>query len=162
MDESKQQKQLDFMLVNILKFGKFSYSLQEKCERILIDQSSRLLTAYSIATAAFLIPISNAPVAAKSALLLGLMLSLIFPTIAGWRFKYDGMPSVDAFYEDVYNHYDKYENQCQFDGQWKSQISKLHKSKKRLNDIRTWCILLSMVLFIFAISAATIYLVIFL
>lgn len=130
MNESNQQKQQEFMLANILAFGKFSYSLQEKREKILIDQSSRLLTSYSIATAAFLIPISKATVAAKSALLLGFMLSLIFATVAGWRFKYDGMPSIDSFYEDVYNHYDKYENQYQFDGQWKSQISKLHKSKK--------------------------------
>ncbi len=156
MDENKQQKQLDFMLANILNLGKFSYSLQEKREKILIDQSNRLLIAYLIAMAALLAPVLKMPVGLRNAVILGFVASFVLSIMAGWRFKYTPMSSIDVFFDETYNRWEEFQTQTAFDVQWKHQISAIHKSKKKNNDKRAMCILISMISFLCSIVIATI------
>lgn len=159
MSEGFNQKQLDFMMANIINLGKFSYGLQEKREESLINQSGRMLSAYSIAIAILSLFLQKIPQNCTIVLVIGLTISLIFSLLSGWRYKYIGMPDVDAFFEDVYNNTDSYKTQYQFDTQWKYQISILHKGKKRLNDIRVILISASMLSFLASIIFAGILMI---
>lgn len=143
--------QVEFIMKNIVDFGKFSYNLQEKREESLINQSGKMLTAYPVTMAILTWLIPKTAVVSMYILFFGLTLSLIFAILAGWRFKHRRMPGIDSFFEDVENNMEKYENQYQFNAQWKNQISLLHESKKRNNDKRAIFILMSMTSFICSI-----------
>ena len=147
----EQQKMAELMLKNILALGKFSYSLQEKREESLISQSDKMLTTCSV-TAVLLL--SKAAGLGSVILLTGLLISFIFAVIAGWRFKSSSMPSIDVFYDEVYDRWKEFRTQPAFDMQWKYHLSAIHKSKKENNDKRTVCILISMISFVFSVVAA--------
>lgn len=152
----------DFLLCNIVEFGKYSFELQQKREESIINQSGNMLTAFSVVSAVMVMGIplliehTVAPtdqiLFCAGLSLLFLLISLVFATIAQWRFKYQSMDSVDAFYNSVINEFENYSSQAQFYRQWKAQLSMLHSSKKKLNDIRARLITASMVSFWFSIG----------
>lgn len=151
----EQQKLAELMLKNILALGKFSYSLQEKREESLINQSGRMLTAYSVTAALLPLLLSKTDGLGPVILLTGLLISFIFAVIAGWRFKSSSMPSIDVFYDEVYERWEEFRAQPAFDMQWKYHLSAIHKSKKENNDKRAACILISMISFVLSIAIAT-------
>lgn len=146
--QKKQQEQVELIMSNIVEFGKYSYNLQEKREESLINQSGRMITAYSVTAVIYNFLLPQMSSVGTIILFFGLLVSLGFAAIAGWRFKYDGCPSIDAFYEDVHDNIEKYNNQYQFNAQWKNQISKLHKNKKKNNDKRAKWLVISMSAFL--------------
>lgn len=145
MDNKEQEKLAEFMLSNIVDFGKFSYRLQEKREEILMNQVGAMLIAVSISLAVLplLVPVIYIPY-----VFTGLALSLVFTVMAGWRFKYSQMSDVDVFFDEVNKNYECYETQYQFDMQWKYQLSASHKSKAKTTDKRIRFFLAAMVSFI--------------
>ena len=140
---------------NILELGRFSYNLQEKREESLINQSGRMLTAYSVTAALLPLLIAKTDGLGPVILFTGLLISFIFAVIAGWRFKSRAMPSIDVFYDEIYNRWEEFRTQPAFDMQWKYHLSAIHKSKKENNDKREVCILISMISFVLSIVIAT-------
>ena len=152
----EQQKLAELMMSNILSLGKFSYSLQEKREESLINQSGRMLTACSVTDALLPLSISKVPDVGLMVLFAGILVSFVFAVIAGWRFKARPMPSIDVFYDEVYKRWEEFKSQPVFDMQWKYHLSAIHKRKKENNDKRARCILISMISFVISIVITTI------
>mgnify|MGYP001067648163 CR=1 FL=1 len=153
-DIEEQQKTAELMMTNILELGRFSYSLQEKREESLINQSGRMITAYSVTAALLPLLIAKTFNAGSILLLTSLLISFVFAVIAGWRFQNSAMPSIDVFFDEVYDRWEEFTAQPAFDMQWKYQLAALHKSKKRNNDKRANCILISMVSFVCSLIIA--------
>lgn len=156
----EDEKQAAMMLSNVLDFGRFSYNLQEKREESLLNQAGRMITACSVTIAIFL---AIMPKTSKSGIIIpfvGLLVSLTFAAMAGWRFKNVWMANIDEFFKDVYDHSENYKTQYQFDWQWKHQISMLHKIKLKTNRIRTLFILISMSAFVCSMILGAIFAII--
>ena len=151
----EQQKLAELMLKNILALGKFSYSLQEKREESLINQAGRMLTTCSLTAVLLPLLLSKTTGLGPAILFTGLLISFIFALIAGWRFKSSSMPSIDVFYDEVYDRWEEFKVQPAFDMQWKYHLSAIHKSKKENNDKRAACILISMTSLVFSVMVAT-------
>ncbi len=79
----EQQKLAELMMKNILELGRFSYNFQEKREESLINQSGRMLTAYSVAAALLPLLLSKTDGLGPVILFTGLLISFIFAVIAG-------------------------------------------------------------------------------
>jgi len=161
---SEQNKEIaiaELMMKNIKEFGLFSYELEEKREQSLLNQSTQMVTAFSVFSLAVftILPIiKDIPRLSFTKLLfcagivtLFLLISLIFAVLVQWRFKYLTMQGVDEFYRSVYNEQENYMTQPQFDTQWKEQIQQIHKSKKDINDKRASWIKVSMIFFFLSI-----------
>ncbi len=150
----EQQELAELMTANILELGKFSYSLQEKREEILINQSGRMLIACSIS--AGLLPLTLSQTAGTGLALLSasLLISIVFAAMAGWRFKTSAMPSIEVFFDEVYDRWEEFTARPAFDMQWKYQLAALHESKKRNNDKRAICILISTVSLVCSLAIA--------
>ena len=161
LNKSDDLPSADFMMKNIVQFGKFSYELEEKREQSLLAQSNNMLTAFSIFSAVLLLAIpiiiDNTTINIKQLLLCSsvifffLIISLILTIFSQWRYKYKTMATVGAFYAAVNSEYENYKNQAQFDSQWKEQLLQIQQSKKQNNDRRSKLIMASMVSFLFAI-----------
>lgn len=151
----EQQKLAELMMRNILELGRFSYSLQEKREESLISQSGQMLATCSLTAVLLPLLLSKTTGLGPAILFTGLLISFIFAVIAGWRFKSSSMPSIDVFYDEVYDRWEEFKVQPAFDMQWKYHLSAIHKSKKENNDKRAACILISMISFVLSIAIAT-------
>ena len=163
MDEQENQlKQADFMMENILKFGKYSFELEEKREDSLIKQSGQMLTAFSIFSAV-LIAALNIVIGLKivstgkllfcaSIVYSVLLASLVLALLVQWRYKYQTMEDVQVFYESINKAFTDYQRQAGFDMQWMEQIGAIHKSKLKNNDTRSRLIQASMIMFLIAIG----------
>ena len=141
----ERQELAELMTANILELGKFSYSLQEKREESLINQSGRILIACSINAGLLPLMFSQTAGAGLALLSASLLISIVFAAMAGWCFKAEAMPSVDVFFDEVYDRWEEFTAQPAFDMQWKYQLAALHESKKKNNDKRAICILISTV-----------------
>lgn len=150
----EQQELAELMTANILELGKFSYSLQEKREESLINQAGRMLIACSISAGLLPLMLPKAAGAGLALLLAGLLISIVFAAIAGWRFKTSAMPSIEVFFDGVYDRWEEFTAQPAFDMQWKYHLAALHKSKKRNNDKRAICILISTVSLVCSLAIA--------
>jgi hypothetical protein len=152
----------DLMMSNIIQFGRYSLELEEKREQSLINQSSQMITAFSVFSVAIftLLPVIvplNVISNAKLFLCVGavtflLVTSLVLALIVQWRYKYVTMKDVDEFFDCVYKEQQNYTSQHQFDSQWQVQISQIHKSKKKINDKRASFIKASMVVFFVSVG----------
>lgn len=56
-DLNDEDKQTTLRLKNAVEFGRFSFELEEKREQSIIQQSSQIITAFSIASAAVLMAV---------------------------------------------------------------------------------------------------------
>ena len=142
-------------MANILKMGKYSYQLQEAREESLINQSGYMITAYAVASALFSLIIPKTLNIGLIIFITSLIISLVFAVLASWRFKYTPMIDIDVIFNEVYDRWEEYQTQAAFDMQWKYQISALHKAKKKRNDLRARCILISMSSFMCSLIIAT-------
>ncbi|MDQ5983915.1 MAG: hypothetical protein RUMPE_00944 [Eubacteriales bacterium SKADARSKE-1] len=151
--QQEQQQLAEFMLSNIVEMGKFSYRLQEKREKILMNQAGLMLIAVSISLAVLplLVPVIYIPY-----VFTGLAVSLVFTVMAGWRFKYSQMTDAGVIFDEVNKNYECYETKCQFDMQWKMQLDIIHKSKAKITDKRIRFLLASMVSFICSVVLSAI------
>ena len=172
--DKSQAKLADLMMMNIVQLGKFSYELEEKREQSLINQSSNMLTAFSIFSAVVFVVMPIVIdytdvnvyqlllcIAVVSVFLVG---SLVLSVLSQWRFKYKTMTDINDFFTQVNKEHQKYCSQAQFDMQWKDQLSQIQSSKKINNDMRSNLIIASMILFIIAIFtvAVSVFLLLFL
>ena len=152
----------DMMMRNIKDLGKFSYELEEKREQSLIEQSSQMLTAFSIFSAVilvivpFIVDLKIVSVAkmlfCTGIVTLVLITSLVLALLAQWRFGYQTMVNVNDILEQVKNESHNYQTQAQFDMQWKYQLEQIQVSKKKNNDKRVNLIRASMLVFLIAVA----------
>lgn len=146
---------------NVVEFAKFSFELEEKREQSLINQSSQMLTAFSVASAALLM---TAPIILehtcvqknKILLLVGgaltfLLASMILAMVSQWRFKYKTMMNGDEFLKKISANKSCHVYQMHYNYQWIDQLTEIQDSKKKNNDKRRLLISYSMGVFFFAI-----------
>jgi hypothetical protein len=156
-------KYAELVMSNIVSFGRYSLELEEKREQSLINQSSQMITAFSVFSIAIFtllpvlttIEVISIP---KLFFCVGLVafllvVSLVLALLAQWRYKYSIMQDVDEFDRIIQSELQSYLTQVQFDMQWKEQLSQLHKSLKKKNDYRAKFVKASMI--VFFISVAT-------
>ncbi|MDR0307485.1 MAG: hypothetical protein LBI42_11700 [Chitinispirillales bacterium] len=164
-NDNKQEKVAELMMKNVVDFGKFSFELEEKREQSLINQSSQMITAFSVFTIALytllpvLISCLNISIVPKMLFSVGiistlLLISLLLALLAQWRYKYSTMQIIDEFYNRVYQEHTNYKTQAQFYILWKDQIQDIHKSKKINNDKRVKLVKWS--IYVFLISMGTV------
>jgi len=156
----------DMMMDNIVRFGKFSFELEEKREQSLINQSNQMLTAFAIFSAALymIIPVVislNSLLTSKIMFCVGIISflligSLVLALLAQWRYKYKTMANIEEFYNNVNAEFHIYKTQANFNMQWKEQILSIHESKKNNNDKRSKLIIASMWMFLMAIVVVVI------
>ena len=149
---------------NVIEFGKYSFELEEKREQSLLNQSSQMITAFSVFSAVLFMGVLPVVIAVHTNLtsrimfcaiivLLLLIISLVLALLAQWRYGYDNMESIDVFYDEVKRKSDNYQIQEQFNEQWKIQLSQIHRSKRTLNNRRANLIKASMIVFFVAVGA---------
>ena len=163
MPTKEELESADLMMENVIQLGKFSFELEEKREESLISQSGHMLTAFSVFSAVLFtatpIIIDNVNISANRVLVsvaivsAFLIASLILAVFAQWRYKYMTIVSVDALFDEVKADALHYQTKAQFGMQWKTQLSQLHRSKKKNNDRRAAFVILSMLLFLCSIAA---------
>lgn len=159
---TKDSSLADLMMQNIIMFGKYSFELEEKREQSIISQSSNMLTAFSVVSAALImaIPIvientiipKNQILFCSGIIILFLLASLVLSTLAQWRYKYQTMQTVDEFFNRVNAEHFNYTTQAQFDIQLKEQLSIIHNSKIKNDNRRANLIRASMIVFWVAIG----------
>lgn len=155
-------KAADMKMRNALSFGRFSFDLEEKREQSIITQSSHMLTAFSLFSAALLmaIPIvidhtsipDNQVLSAAGLSFITFIASLILTIVAQWRFKYQTMKTAEQFRDEILSNESTYQYQSQYDYQWIIQITEVQKSKKKNNDRRVGLIKAAMICFLVAVG----------
>ena len=153
----------NLMMKNIVDFGRYSFELEEKREQSLLNQSTQMLTAFSVFSVALLmilpviIDINNELTGrllfCTVIVSLPLVTSLILALLAQWRYKQDTLRDIEVFYNEINDNHKDYQAQVQFDFQWKEQFRQVHNSKKGVNDKRVKLIIASMIMFFIAIGA---------
>lgn len=158
----QDNSQADFLMQNIIELGMYSFELEEKREQSIILQSSNMLTAFSVVSAALImaIPIvidntivpKNQVLFCAAIVILLLLSSLVLSTLAQWRYKYQTMQTVDEIFNSVNSEHYNYSVQAQFDIQWKEQLSQIHNSKIKNDNKRVNLLKASMIVFWVAIG----------
>ena len=161
--DPQSAEQISLRTQNIVEFSKFSYELEEKREQSLIEQSSQMLTAFSIASAALLMAvpiileytcISKCRILISAGLVLFFMLiSMVLAVISQWRFKYKTMMNGDELLQKVEKNAKGHIYQAQYDYQWIDQLKEIQDSKKKNNDKRYKLIHASMIFFLIATAS---------
>ncbi|MBQ2665007.1 MAG: hypothetical protein IJG16_12795 [Clostridia bacterium] len=147
---------------NIKEFGLFSYEMESKREESLIEQSGKMMTAFSIYTAApymlvdiaikHFVYLKYEILLATGVISLCLLTSLVLTIISQWRFKYKKMSDIGVFFNYINQEQDRYVSQADYDYQWKIQIESIQKSKEKNNDHRAKLIMAAMIVFLIAIG----------
>jgi len=155
-------KTSELKIKNALNFGRFSLELEEKREQSIITQSSHMLTAFSLFSAAMLmaIPIvieqtivpKEQVLSLAGLLFIPLVASLVLTIIAQWRYKYQTMITAEEFRDKFLHNEDEYQCQSQFDSQWIDQIAQVQQSKIGTNNRRARLIKASMICFLVSIG----------
>ena len=135
---------------NVREFGKFSFDLEEKREQSILNQSSQMLTAFSLFSAAILmaLPIVTEYSAIPDWQIMyltevafaPLIVSLVLAIIAQWRFSYQTMLDAEGFENILYRQKEDY------------QLSAVQKSKKKNTDLRVRLIKASMICFLLSVA----------
>lgn len=150
----------------IKELSKMKYDAEIKREQNLIQQSSQMQTAFSFISAAVFmaIPIcienrGNLSLTfflvASSCICFFLLLSLVFASIAQWRWKAGTLPDIQDLRSSIVDNADweklsKEEHQLV---QWVDLVSEVQSEKARLNSYRVCLIIASMVCFYLAITS---------
>lgn len=147
---------------NVREFGKFSFDLEEKREQSILNQSSQMLTAFSLFSAAILmaLPIVTEYSAIPDWQIMyltevafaPLIVSLVLAIIAQWRFSYQTMLDAEGFENILYRQKEDYHDQSDYDWQWVYQLSAVQKSKKKNTDLRVRLIKASMICFLLSVA----------
>lgn len=163
IDEHDPQsaEQISLRLKNIVEFAKFSYELEEKRERSLINQSGQMLTAFSVVSATLLMGVTilidhtcipKNMILKSAGISLALMLiSMALAVISQWRFKYVTMMTGEELLQKVEADMNHHVYQSQYDYQWVDQLKEIQVSKKENNDKRYRLIHASMIFFFAAV-----------
>ena len=158
---------------HIKELARLKYTAEEQREQNLIQQSSQMQTAFSFTTAALFMatsicvqyrePLSlNFFLVAISCISALLIASLVFASVAQWRWKTDSFPDIETIKKENLDS-DEWQNLCieayQID-QWINLVGTVQKEKTRLNDLRVKLIMASMVCFYAAIATIVLFFVI--
>lgn len=159
--DPQSAEQISLRLKNIVEFAKFSYELEEKRERSLINQSGQMLTAFSVVSATLLmgVPllidhtyIPKNMILKSAGISLALMLiSMVIAVISQWRFKYVTMMTGEELLQKVESDMNHHVYQSQYDYQWVDQLKEIQVSKKENNDKRYRLIHASMIFYFAAV-----------
>lgn len=160
------------MLLNhIEKLSKYSYELEEKREQSLIEQSSRMLEAFSVITATMGILLSiileyipNLPkyfiFICTGIIGFFLLNSLVLAILAQWRYKYKALPLPNEIYKHVYNNYKGFLNINNQTKHYNNLLNDIQQGKKDINDRRAKIITWSMIFFYCSIIAFAISIIV--
>lgn len=170
-DKKGEIEEIELLVSHIEKLSKYSYELEEKREQSLIEQSARMLEAFSVITAALGILLSIVLEYCNELSkyfifivtgIIGIFLiaSLILAILAQWRYKYNALPLPEDIYKHVHDNYKVFlsiKNQAKH---YNEVLNSVQKSKKKINDKRASMITLSMIFFYCAIFAFVISVII--
>lgn len=159
--EEKETKE-NLCIKNAVEFGKFSFELEEKREQSILTQSSQMLTAFSLFSAAVLM---SFPLVAdytgvpdiyafylSAVALFPLIISLVLAIVAQWRFKYETLKSTKDFADELQKNHKDYQSQSDYDWQWIYQLDAVQVSKKKNNNRRVIFVRISMILFLVSVG----------
>jgi hypothetical protein len=135
------------LLGHIKELAKLKFDSEEKREQSLLNQSSQMQTIFSFVsvTLLMLLPIcaggrSTIPTwfyfLATATTLLPLFLSLLFASIAQWRWKKKSFPDIDDLYRFFEEKYEEAESESQRLKQWITLVGDVQKSTASTNDRR--------------------------
>mgnify|MGYP005784036429 FL=1 len=146
---------------NIAEMGKYSFELEDKREENILLQAGQMLSAISLFSAGLLMatPIIIEYTSLEIDRLLWIIcivgvevwFSLLMAIIAQWRYKGAFMLNAKEIEEELKKEKEVYQCQGQYDYQWIVQISSLHEYKRKNNDKRVRCCLVSMISFLLSI-----------
>lgn len=158
---------------HIKSLALLKYDAEEKREQGLLQQASQMQTAFSFMTAAVFmaVPICieyrglinlNFFLICVSVIIGFLLLSLVFASVAQWRWKTSTFPDIAEIKKSVIDS-PEWEKLCveyhQID-QWVNLVSDVQKEKTKLNDRRVILVMISMICFYMAILVVAVSFVI--
>lgn len=159
---TEEDRQTTLRLKNVVEFGRFSFELEEKREQSIIQQSSQMLTAFSIVSAVILmaipILIENTEILPKviiiaaALVLIPLIVSMVLSILSQWRFTYSSMLTAEELLRQAEADKEHHTFQAQYDYQWVSQLTTIQNSKKKNNDTRSNLIRASTISFLVSIG----------
>lgn len=158
LNEKKKNKEAYLLLNHIEKLSKYSYELEEQREQSLIEQSSRMLEAFSVITATMgillsiileYIPTLSICFVFICTGIIGFLLlnSLILAVLAQWRYKYKALPLPNEIYKHVYDNYKGFLNVNNQTKHYNYLLNDVQQGKKKNNDRRAKIITWSMIFF---------------
>lgn len=176
ISESKKQpitgEDYSLALTNVVQLGRYSFEMEQRRGESIIKQAGEMLTAFSVFSAALLMAIplliNYTPVNPTKLLTwigaatVPLIISLCTAIIAQWRFKYQGMINAEEFQKTIFNSIKQYRSQDQYDMQWVYQLSSMHRSIEKINNLRVVFVKISMACFSLSIAIITISICVFL
>ena len=151
---------------HIKELSQLKYDAEEKREQHLIQQSGQMQTAFSFVTAAVFMaipicieyrgPLSLCFFLVSVSVISGfLILSLLFASIAQWRWKTKSFPDVSEIKSGILNS-QEWQKFCieyhQID-QWINLVGEVQEEKAHLNDRRVKLIIASMLCFYASIGS---------
>lgn len=152
------EEKYSLALENIVSLGRYSFELERAREESLIRQAGEMLTAFSVFSAAILMAIPILIDCAnidktKLFICIGvsivpLIVSLVLSISAQWRFKYQAMQDAKQFQELIFASIQEYQCQDQYHYQWIDQLTLMHLSIEKNNNIRAWLVKFSMGFFL--------------
>ena len=161
-NKKSSAKEIENLLEHIKELSKYSYELEKDREDSLLQQSGRMLEAFSVYTAAMGILLSvileyipSLPkkfiFVATGIIGLFLIISLILAILAQWRYKYVTLPLPKEIYKHVHDNYKPFLNNINQIKHYNELLNEVQESKKKNNDFRVELIKWSMIFFFFGI-----------
>ncbi len=167
--KKKQTEALDVnkIIKNAQEYAMLSFELEEKREQSLINQSSQMLTAFSIISVALLmlVPILTVSLTKVSGsyilvclgiTLLLLIISMVVALFVQWRYKYNTLPSPMDIFNHCEENMDYFGSEAQRSKSWIETINPIWKAKHKVNDTRVVLITISMITFFCAVASIVI------
>lgn len=162
--KQNETKEIENLLEHIEKLSKYSYELEEDREDSLLQQSGRMLEAFSVYTAAMGILLSvilqYVPALSKKFIFVAtgiigvfLTVSLILTILAQWRYKYVTLPLPKEIYKHVHDNYKPFLSNINQSKHYNELLNEVQERKKKNNDFRVELIKWSMIFFFFGIIA---------
>lgn len=163
--QTKQEEQILSQYRYIKKLADEKYSIEERRETSLIQQSGQLQTAFSFITGAvfMIVPIcleyrGSLPLwfflISLSIFTICIIVSLILASVVQWRWKTETFPDIEVLKDSIINsrEWQKLTEEYNQLAQHVDLLSKLQKEKARLNDRRVKLIMGSMIFFWISIA----------
>ncbi len=158
------ENEIESLLKHIKELSKYSYDLEKDREDSLLQQSGRMLEAFSVYTATMGILLSvileyipSLPkkfiFAATGIISLLLIVSLVLAILAQWRYKYVTLPLPKEIYKHVHDNYKPFLNNINQIKHYNELLNEVQESKKKNNNFRVELIKWSMIFFFFGIIA---------
>lgn len=171
-DKSNSDAENDIITLqyrHIKELAQLKYEAEEKREQNLIQQSSQMQTAFSFMTAAVFMAVPICVeyrgvielkffLASVSSIITFLFFSLIFASVAQWRWKTETLPDIDVIKSSVIDspEWEKSLIEHHRINQWVSLVGIVQQNKATLNTRRVYLIMASMVCFYISIASIVI------